>query len=476
MEITIYAIRQSISTTLLQVPMYKIVQDRFADPPVTKVKNERLVIHQRVDPTLATHLAIFVHGLGGLRYGKGATWGEFPQFIFEDFPAVDIGLYSYVTLLGRLRFWRSIPLEDEAATFADLLKRLEQYQGFVLIGHSMGGILCKGAVTSLVTTPDNDEVIQKIDGLFLMATPQLGSTRVPAVLSLGAKDARVLKSHNRYVTEIETVFRDRIHCELLYPLDDRHHIPCWALRGSDDFWVDKLSAGIGLKSSQILTVGGTHTSIVKPASKDDEGFGFVKSCLQRAILNSSRPIRKHISRPARYDELRLVNELAVRLFGEHVSNLDLMREWFYVNHDVFWVLVRVTTARAFRNEQIVGYFCVIPVTQKVRNELRAETLTGATLPAAGILPSDQRPETIYVGAIAGTDIRSKASICLSLTQYLETMARFGSLEVLTRPVTEDGLRVVEGYEMEPVTQPGLDHIYETRLGIRSLEVNHARPG
>lgn len=286
---------------------------------------------------------------------------------------------------------------------------------------------------------------------------------MPAILSLGSKDAQVLKAHNAYVTEIETTFRDRIHGEISYPLDDKHHIPCWALISSDDFWVDKLAAGIGVKGTQRRFIGGSHTSIVKPKSEEDEGYSFVKSCIERAILKSSRPVRRNIPRSARYDELRLINELAVDLFGEHVSDLNLMREWYGVNPDVFWVLVRVTTARGFRNEQIVGYFCVIPITQKARNELRAETITGATLPATEILGTDQRPETVYVGAIAGTDWSSKASILVALNQRLEDMAKGGPLEVLTRPVSKDGLRVVESYEMEPVKDPGLDHIYQTRM-------------
>jgi len=68
-------------------------------------------------------------------------------------------------------------------------------------------------------------------------------------------------------------------------------------------------------------------------------------------------------------------------------------------------------------------------------------------------------------------MRAKASVSEFLNQYLEAMARLEPLEVLTRPVTKDGLRVAEKkYQMDPVTEPGLDHIYQTRLGTRPSEM------
>ena len=119
------------------------VQAAFREPARPReVADERLIIHQRTDPSKATHLVIFVHGLGGVRYGKKATWGDFPRLVFEDFPGVDVGMYAYRTLLRRWKFWRSIDLEDEAMTFSDSFKGLTNYRSLLLLGHSMGGILC----------------------------------------------------------------------------------------------------------------------------------------------------------------------------------------------------------------------------------------------------------------------------------------------------------------------------------------------
>src|SRR5271157_5403041 len=145
--------------------MLRLVQHTFAEPdnPGTLL-GEPLVIHLRSEPTRNRALMIFVHGLGGNRYGSGATWGFFPRFVFEDFPDVDVGLYQYRTLLGRLKFWESISLPDEAEVFADLIRDVAPYEAVILVGHSLGGLLCEAAMGSLLDT-GQEQVLQKIGGM-----------------------------------------------------------------------------------------------------------------------------------------------------------------------------------------------------------------------------------------------------------------------------------------------------------------------
>ena len=127
-----------------------LVQDSFAEPgDRSALRGEPLVIHLRTEPTRNRALIIFVHGLGGSRYGPKATWGFLPRFVFEDFPDVDVGLYEYVTLFRRLKFWESIDLSKEAVVFADLIRDVTSYEVVILVGHSMGGLLCQAAVVSL---------------------------------------------------------------------------------------------------------------------------------------------------------------------------------------------------------------------------------------------------------------------------------------------------------------------------------------
>jgi len=231
------------------------------------------------------HLIIFIHGLGGRRYGDKSTWGNFPKFIFEDIPQLDVGLYEYRTAFRRLVFWKSIPLREEARILAEIIRdELSKYKSIILVGHSMGGLLCKAVITSLVSAGDK-ATLSRISGLVLMASPQLGSTRVFSFLSPLSSDFQVLKAHGDFVTEINETFENHLCQDEHINAEGKTIIPTWAVRGASDFWVDALSSGIGLASSRIKVVHGSHTEIVKPKSRDIGAYTWVRDriniCLNR---------------------------------------------------------------------------------------------------------------------------------------------------------------------------------------------------
>lgn len=264
--------------------MKREAQDAYADPSdYPRLLNEALVVHQRTPASANDSLLVFVHGLGGSRYGPGATWGRFPAFLYDDLPQVDIGMYQYRTAAGRLGWGKSIELEDEARVFADLIRdQLKNYKRIVLIGHSMGGLLCKAAIHRLVETAEHD-ALNRIAGLVLMATPQLGSLRVPRLLSALSFDARALQPHGRLVLKINNTFENHIALDERVSTLRRTTIPTWAVEAVHDRWVDSLSAGIGLTSSRIKVVRGSHTSIVKPADRDSDVYPWVKERIEIAL-------------------------------------------------------------------------------------------------------------------------------------------------------------------------------------------------
>jgi len=60
-------------------------------------------------------------------------------------------------------------------------------------------------------------------------------------------------------------------------------------------------------------------------------------------------------------------------------------------------------------------------------------------------------------------------VCTTPSNYLAwIIQKFSAdkkLKVLTRPVTDDGLRIVEGYTMIPINrQGGLGEVHEAELG------------
>lgn len=278
------SISRARSTACVGALMQRFVADQFSDPAdPAALSEEPLAIHQRHAATFNRKLVIFVHGLGGSRYGAKSTWGSFPKFIFEDVPTLDVGMYQYRTLTGRLNFTKSVSLADESRVFADLLRdQLVDYDTIILMGHSMGGLLCKAAIHQLVLRGDRN-TLARLGGLMLMATPQLGSLRMPGFLSIFSNDARALEPHGDLVTQINRTFEDHIALDESVHTLRKATIPTWAVEGVHDHWVDSLSAGIGLASSRRKVVRGSHTAIVKPPDRNADAYRWVKERIEASL-------------------------------------------------------------------------------------------------------------------------------------------------------------------------------------------------
>jgi hypothetical protein len=75
----------------------------------------------------------------------------FPKFLYEDFPRLDIGLYSYRTMLGRIQFWKAITFDKESRVLADRIRQIaEGYRAIIFAGHSAGGILASSVICELI--------------------------------------------------------------------------------------------------------------------------------------------------------------------------------------------------------------------------------------------------------------------------------------------------------------------------------------
>jgi serine/threonine protein kinase/pimeloyl-ACP methyl ester carboxylesterase len=243
--------------------------------------SEALVIHRRDDKRSAETVIIFVHGLGGDRY---QTWGNFPRFLFVDVKNADIGLYAYRSALSRFRFAASIELGSEAAVLADTLRDCQAYDRLVLIGHSMGGLLCKAAIKDLIDR-DDPRTLTRLKGLFLLATPQAGSSWVPPFLAWMTKDMRALNPHGTLIERVHRTFLDRVSSEVGSP--GRIFLPVFAVTASDDVWVSVLSSGLNIESSNRKVVRGAHTRIVKPDSTSDDVYQWVLTRVRNLCTGAS---------------------------------------------------------------------------------------------------------------------------------------------------------------------------------------------
>jgi pimeloyl-ACP methyl ester carboxylesterase len=454
--------------------MKVIVQQRFDSSGYEKFSDESIYMHRRTHNVQNDRLAVFIHGLGGSRYG---TWGNFPKFLYDDLPRLDIGVYSYRTALRRIRLWKSIEIESEAQILANLLRELIPYRYIVLVGHSLGGVLAKGAIAYLVTS-NQKKVLRRITGLVLMASPQLGSLSLPRWLSWFSKDMRVLRPHSNYIKQINKIFQDNLKLKASARVRPSN-ISTWAVIAGADLWVDELSSSIGLPGEQLFKVAGSHTSVVKPATKDSDAYGFVRRCISLAALlpgEQSTDItegwERHQCEPTVGEELGEIRAMAVNFFGEEVSSLALMREWIAVNQRSLWTLKRIGTL-----SRIVGYFCILPLLPEAERGISQKTLTGATIPGSLLASPGVPMRAVYIGGIAGVDATARAVAMEQLMVQLSNMADGQVINVYTRPITRDGLRVIEQYNLSPLRpqESGLGAIYSGAFPSTILTVGSVCP-
>jgi pimeloyl-ACP methyl ester carboxylesterase len=272
--------------------MHVEIQWEYSQPDnYQALTDEPLAIHKRSRDAQNETLLIFVHGLGGHRYGPKSSWGRFPHLIFENFPVVDVGLYTYRTRFGRWKFWESIPVETEANIFAHILRDLQGYKNYILVAHSMGGLVCLSAISYLVETQTpriHRDTLSRFKGLFLMATPQLGSDVVPEGLDAFNLDARALRTNSTLVAHIDRVITTSVDLSGSAHPGDKISIPTWAVRGASDRLVSRLSSSVHLGEDRIKVVHGSHGAVVKPLTEQDDGYIFVAANVRDCLSKTER--------------------------------------------------------------------------------------------------------------------------------------------------------------------------------------------
>jgi pimeloyl-ACP methyl ester carboxylesterase len=217
--------------------------------------------------------------------------------LFEDSAHYDIGLYDYASGVRRIRLGESIPLDVHARVLADDL-RDGNYDRIVLIGHSMGGLLCKAVIKHLIDSRAGANgllTIERVAGLFLIATPQAGSLRVPRFLANVSKDVKVLGAHSEFVKEINRRFNDTLCLGSKNRLEatDKFVIPTYAVVATGDIWVDEFSSALNLPSDQIKHIWGSHGAIVKPESREDGFYSWIRHKIDDCFTASAPAAHPH---------------------------------------------------------------------------------------------------------------------------------------------------------------------------------------
>lgn len=225
----------------------------------------RLLTFQR-DEAGQRSLLVFVHGLGS---NAARSWGRIPHGFWREFSHADISFFEYPSGIERLWRWRAPTPRLLAEMLAQEIREAA-HERMILFGHSMGGLLCKAAVGILIRE-NQQAALSKLRGLFLVATPQAGSKRVPQLIGPFTSDLRALRVHSKLQEEVEQVFRDHVDTSFPRVNQQKIPIPTFVVRAQRDRVVDRLSTDLGIPSVQIWTVAGGHGI----AKSGDDAFPFM---------------------------------------------------------------------------------------------------------------------------------------------------------------------------------------------------------
>jgi len=447
--------------------MIKLQQAAYFEPPdIHMYDADPIVIHARLG-RLASDLVLFVHGLTGNRYGY---WGKIPRFVLEDVPAADVGLYFYKTVWKRFGFTRSISLEEEARVLANALRQVRLYRTVTIVGHSMGGLLAKAAIVDLLDRNDR-KTLGRVGGLVLLACPQLGSLRVPRAFKWISRDGRALYPHNETILRIDTLFSSKLSTDQAADPMDKYSIPTWAILAAEDFWVDALSAGIGIPDEQKHTVRGSHGSIINPSHKSADPYVFLRDCLDTSFgpIVAKADAEELNIEDARPEDVPSIRELAIRFFGEGVTPEEVLLQ-FAAEGGIFRVVKRVISTENDRRERFSGYFCVIPLSSEATSSILNEDIRGNDLTVKHLPLQPEATSAVYIGALAARDYYSRAVVLEALRLHIRYAITQGVRQVLTRPLTSDGLRIVKKYLFRPVRQEGIEHLYTLDATAHSVRI------
>jgi pimeloyl-ACP methyl ester carboxylesterase len=243
---------------------------------------------------------VLMHGLGG---SAEATWEKMPELLLEEDLGADVAMCDYESGLRRKLWRKQLGVQEMAAVYAHAIRDAHDHRHFILVGHSMGGLVCKAVIKELLEVRHQDaKGVERLAGLFLIATPQAGSEMVRG-LARWTRDGRDLRPYSKLAEELDRAFSNDVAMSPKEVVNgSKVLIPTFAVIPMSDRFVRPYSASVGFPDGQLKKVFGSHTSIVKPASRDDDTHRWIvdrmKECLKRARKQASLQ-RERLKQPQR---------------------------------------------------------------------------------------------------------------------------------------------------------------------------------
>jgi hypothetical protein len=243
------------------------------------------------------------------------------------------------------------------------------------------------------------------------------------------------------------------------------NIPTWAVFSPGDFWVAPLSAGLGIPLEQTRAVREDHGSIIRPTHEEQDAYAFVRARVEQCVRQPMvRSFDRELScRPVSAEDLGGIKKLGEELLGlQGTSEMDnLVLECTDRFPGSAIVVGKRWSSEVERHEKLVGYAVTLLMSPAAAMEIKANRLRASDFRAEHLADANGPIGAVYIGAIAaaGTAARGVALECVR--GIIREYVRKGASEILTRPLTEDGFRLVKRNKFRPATKEveGLRALY-----------------
>ena len=245
------------------------------------------------DPDRSEYDVIFLHGLGGkgqeawLSKRAKAPW---PTWLADDDPRLAVWFVDYDA--SPTAWGSSMRLRDRSVSLLSALKTCIGDRPFILVGHSMGGLLIKMMVEHCDSRRDDlRHVMDKLAAVIFMATPHTGSH----IADLAGKIAPDLTS--RLVGDLESNLPELLDVAARY----RDYVTATRLpqlifaerqKTKGLLIVDPASSDPGLPFFTPVPVDASHIDICKIGERDNDVYSrildFIQECFERRLASNNR--------------------------------------------------------------------------------------------------------------------------------------------------------------------------------------------
>lgn len=176
---------------------------------------------------------------------------------------------------------------------------------------------------------------------------------------------------------------------------------------------------------------------------------------------------KYIDHIVERGELDALHQFCTMLIPNGWARLDQWRERYNKNPKIFHMVKAVTKKGFDCTEKLVGSFALTPITEETCELLEKCQLTGIGFTSHHITAPHEKPAALYLTGIVAVGI-ARGFTEMLVSWKLQQEAEEGNRLIYTRPLTDDGIRLVKKYEFSPVDptityEAGKGHVFKKEI-------------